>query len=125
MSSSLQPHGLQPARLLWQWDSLGKNIGVNCHSLLQGIFLFQGLNQGLLRCRQILYHLRPQESPNTCMNVNKSDTFSVFPFVIGTGQAHLTRLSGKLHRTVGMEHKGLRHSLWAQEFKKSMPSINK
>ena len=27
------------------------------HSLLQGIFPTQGLNQGLLHCRQILYHL--------------------------------------------------------------------
>ena len=26
-------------------------------SLLQGIFLIQGLNLGLLHCRQILYHL--------------------------------------------------------------------
>ena len=36
---------------------LGKNIGVCCHSLLQGIFLTQGSNLGLLHCRQILYHL--------------------------------------------------------------------
>ena len=28
-----------------------------CHSILQGIFLTQGLNPGLLHCRQILYHL--------------------------------------------------------------------
>ena len=41
-------------------DSLGKNIGVGCHSLLQGIFLTQDLNPGLLHCRQILYHLRYQ-----------------------------------------------------------------
>ena len=41
-------------------DSLGKNIGVRCHSLLQGIFLTQDLNVGLLHCRQILYHLRYQ-----------------------------------------------------------------
>ena len=29
------------------WNSPGKNIGVGCHSLLQGIFLTQGLNPGL------------------------------------------------------------------------------
>ena len=28
MSNSLRPHGLQPARLLWPWDSSGKNTGV-------------------------------------------------------------------------------------------------
>jgi len=39
-------------------DSLSKNTGVGCHSLLQGIFLTQNrLNPGLLHCRQILYHL--------------------------------------------------------------------
>ena len=32
------PHGLQPSRLLCPWDSLGKNTGAVCHSLLQGIF---------------------------------------------------------------------------------------
>ena len=34
-----------------------KNTGVGRHSLLQGIFLTQGSNPGLLHCRQILYHL--------------------------------------------------------------------
>ena len=29
-------------------DSPGKNIGVGCHALLQGIFSTQGLNQSLL-----------------------------------------------------------------------------
>ena len=36
-----------------------KNTGVGCHSLLQGIFLTQGLNTSLLHCRQILYCLSP------------------------------------------------------------------
>ena len=35
MSDSLQPIGLQPARLLCLWDSPGKNTGVSCHALLQ------------------------------------------------------------------------------------------
>ena len=33
----------------------GKNTGVDCHFLLQGIFPTQGLNLGLPHCRQILY----------------------------------------------------------------------
>ena len=65
VSDSLWPHGLQPARLLCPWDSPGKKSGVGCHSLLQGIFPTQELNQGLLHCRQILYWLRQQGSPNT------------------------------------------------------------
>ena len=44
-------------------DSPGKNIGVGCHALLQGIFPTQGLNPGLSHCRQILYHLSHQGSP--------------------------------------------------------------
>ena len=44
-------------------NSSGKNIAVGCHSLLLGIFPNQGLNPGLLLCRQILYHLSHQGSP--------------------------------------------------------------
>ena len=38
------------------WNSPGNNTGVGCHPLLQGIFLTQGSNPGLLHCRQTLYH---------------------------------------------------------------------
>ena len=44
--------------LLHPWDSLGKNTGVGCHFLLQGIFPTQGLNLGLLHYRQTLYCLQ-------------------------------------------------------------------
>ena len=56
---TLQPHGLWPSRLLSPWGSPGKNTGVGCHFLLQGIFLTQGLNPGLPHCRQILYLSEP------------------------------------------------------------------
>ena len=55
VSNSLQLHGLQPTRLLCPRDFSGKNIGMGCHFLLQGIFLNQGLNPcllHLLHCRQ-------------------------------------------------------------------------
>ena len=42
--SSVRPHGLQSARLLCPWDSPGKNTGVGCDALLQGIFMTQGSN---------------------------------------------------------------------------------
>ena len=48
MSDSLQPHGPQPTSLLCPWDSAGKNTGVNCHFLLQGIILTRGSNPHLL-----------------------------------------------------------------------------
>ena len=43
-SVSLRPLGLQSAKLLSPWDSPGKNTGVGCHFLFQGIFLIQGSN---------------------------------------------------------------------------------
>ena len=53
---------VDPARLLCPWKLPGKNTGVGCHSLLQGIFSTQGLNPGFLPCMQILYHLGHQEN---------------------------------------------------------------
>ena len=54
---TLQPHELEPARLLRLWDFPGKNTGVGCHFLFHGIFLTQGWNLGLPHWRQTLYHL--------------------------------------------------------------------
>ena len=42
-------------RHLCPWDSPGKITEVDCHFLLQGIFLTQGSNLGIPHCRQILY----------------------------------------------------------------------
>ena len=53
----LQLYGLWPTRLLCPQDFSGKNTGVGCLFLLQGIFSFQGSNLCLLHCRQILYLL--------------------------------------------------------------------
>ena len=78
VSDSLQPHGLQPARLLCPWGSPGKNTGVGCHSLLQGVFLTQGLNLGLLHYRQILYHLSHQGRPLKDPQAVKSSIFFFF-----------------------------------------------
>ena len=44
---SWRPHGLWPARLLCLWNSPGESTGVDCYSLLQGIFPTQGWNLGL------------------------------------------------------------------------------
>ena len=58
VSYSLQPHGLHSP-----WNSPGQNPGVGSLSLLQGIFPTQGSNPGLPHCRQILYQLSHQGSP--------------------------------------------------------------
>ena len=61
LSDSLQRQGVQPTRLLCPWDFPGKNTGIGCHYLLQGIFPTQGSNPGFLHCRQILYCLSTKE----------------------------------------------------------------
>ena len=48
------PHGLQPTRLLYPWNSPGKNTGVDCHFILHEIFPTQGSNPDLPHYRQIL-----------------------------------------------------------------------
>ena len=53
------PHGLYSP-----WNSPGQNTGVGRLSLLQGIFLTQGSNPGLLHCRYILYQLSHKGGPN-------------------------------------------------------------
>ena len=61
----------------------GKNTGVGCHTLLQGISPTQGSKPGLPHCRQILYQLSHQGSPF----VYKSHFFS--PWHVKT---HVTEL---------------------------------
>ena len=51
MSNSLRPSKQYPPL---SWDSPGKNTGVGCHFLLQGIFPTHRWNPGLLPCRQTL-----------------------------------------------------------------------
>ena len=62
VSDSLRPHGLYSP-----WNSPGQNIGVCILSLVQGIFLTQGSNPGLLHCRQILYQLSHKGCPPTLL----------------------------------------------------------
>ena len=65
VSDSLRPCGLGPARLLCPGDSPGRNTGVGCHSLLQGVFPTQGLSMRLLHWQTgSLHHLG---SPKGCL----------------------------------------------------------
>ena len=77
--------GIKPKSPAWQEDSFpdsppqekAKNTGVGSLSLLQGIFLTQKSNWGLLYCRRILYQLSYQGSPKTITRTEQSwDTFS-------------------------------------------------
>ena len=66
-------------RLLCPWNSPGKNTGVGCHALLQGIFATQGSNPGLPHCRGLLYHLSHQGRPRILEWV-------AYPFSRGSSQ---------------------------------------
>ena len=63
MSNSLRPVDCSTPSSSVHGISPGKNTGVGCHALLQGIFPTQGSNPGLLHCRRILYHLSHWGSP--------------------------------------------------------------
>ena len=57
---------LQADSLLTEPPGKPKNTGAGSLSLLQGIFPTQGLKPGLPHCRQILYQLSYEESPDHC-----------------------------------------------------------
>ena len=57
-------HKLYPTRLLCPWDFPVKNTGVDCHFLLQGIFLTQGLNPCLLNWQEGCLPPSHQGSPH-------------------------------------------------------------
>ena len=59
VSKSMGPHGLQPARLLYPWDSPGKNTGVGCHFLLQDTME----HYSSIKMKEVLLHA------TTCMNL--------------------------------------------------------
>ena len=52
-----QSHLCNPSDCSVHRDFPGKNTGMGCPALLQGIASTQGLNPDLLHCEQILFHL--------------------------------------------------------------------
>ena len=67
MSDCLQSQGMWLTRLLGPWNFPGKNTGVGCHSLLQGIFLMLGWNPHLMHLLHWLANSLPLAPPNTCV----------------------------------------------------------
>ena len=54
-------------RLLGPWDSPGKDTGLSCHALLQGIFPTQGQNPGLPLQMDSLPSEPPRKPKNTAV----------------------------------------------------------
>ena len=70
-----------PTRCLCPWNTPGRNSGVGSHYLLQGIFLTQESDSGLLHCREILYCLSHREATesSTRMQVwHKSHSINIY-----------------------------------------------
>ena len=63
MSSSLQPHGLQPTRLLCPWGFSRQEYWSGLPCPRPGDLPHPGIKPSLLCCRRILYHLSHQGSP--------------------------------------------------------------
>ena len=75
-----------------RWDSPGKNTGVGCHALLQGIFQTQGSNQDLPHCRQFLDHSSHRGSPSKYNTKN-----AVLSYTFVYSYIYLSPLSFYLH----------------------------
>ena len=111
LSYSLRPHELWPIRFPCLWDFPGKNTGVGCHSLLQGIFPTQGLNPHLLHWQVnslVLSHLgsTPTKRPKTKkMDYNKWKNWS--RWIIGeivTWFSHLGKKVWQLLKMLAMSY---------------------
>ena len=64
MPSSLQPHGLKPARFLCPWNSPVKESEAGTHSLLQHILPTQGSNLSLHTAGRFFTVWVAREAPN-------------------------------------------------------------
>ena len=73
------------------WDFPGKNTGVGCHFLLQGIFPTQGSNPGRPHCKQTLPS-EPQGKPQK--------TWVQFPGQGDTLESEMTTHSSRLDWTI-------------------------
>ena len=114
MSDSVRPHRWQPTRLLYPWDSPGKNTGTGCHALLHRIFPTHRSNPGLPHGRRILYHLSHQ----ACLRVLEWDAIAFSDGLYSqwnspgqnTGVGSLSLLRG-IFPTQGL-NPGLLHCRW-------------
>ena len=79
VSDSLRTHSLWSARLLCLQDFSGRNTGVGCHFLLQGIFLIQGWNPHLpFSCTGRQFSIT--EPPGKSI-LNRVWAFSIYNFI--------------------------------------------
>ena len=87
----LRPHGLYGS-FLFSWNFPGNDSGVGCHFLLQGIFLTQGSNLGLLHWQADSLPLSHQESLyEVYLELNSSIRALVMCFSLFTNSVELNK----------------------------------
>ena len=84
MSDSLQPYGLWLARLICSRYPPGKNTGVGCHALLQGIFPTLGSNLSLLH----LMHWQAGSFPSRHLGRLFCNVLQIISVVINSVSLH-------------------------------------
>ena len=102
VSNSLWPHGQWPTRLLCPWNFPGKNTGMSCYFLLQGIYLTQGLNLCLLHFLcwwWVLYHCSTWEAIQNYVFFNKHTDF-----VICLNTSCIERRQDMFSHKIGLVH---------------------
>ena len=65
--------------LLCPWDFPDKNTGVGCHSLIQGIFLTQGLKTNSPALVGRFFTTKPQGNPFYLLN---TDNYNFLQFIV-------------------------------------------
>ena len=127
LSDSLRPHGLHSS-----WNTPGQNTGMDSCSLLQGIFLTQESNRGLLHCRWILYQLSYQGSLDNMLKSSDITLLTkvciakamVFPLVIHGCESWTIKKTENGCFWIAVLEKILESSLDCKEIKPAHPKGN-
>ena len=120
----LRPHRLQPTSLLRPRDFPGKNTGLGCHFLLQGIFPTQGWNPHLLHWQADSLPLSHQGSPaailvsfNSLLVENTGAEFQIISVLKYHGYYSARLIKTKMDmENMTLRHKSLGYSLRCKIF---------
>ena len=123
MSNSFQSHGLYPTRL-HPWDFPGKNTGVGCHFLLQGIFPTQGSNPGLPHCRQTFYCLSNQGSPPPPAKKKKKNIYIYFFLIFSSFPFYDQALGDWFYTSLLSSGVSKNLSYWSFDSRMACPSVS-
>ena len=80
VSNSVRPHGRQPTRLPRPWDSPGKNTGVGCQFLLQGMKV-KSESESLSRVRLLATPRTAAYQAPPSMGFSRQEYWSEVPYI--------------------------------------------